>query len=274
MIEPLRSRFLTFGAMRRGFVGKALLVALVLAGCRMAVAFVDPPNDPAETKPAETKPGDAKPGDANPSEPSAGDDDLRPGSVACANLVYGNGKTSVCFSPQFLAEVGKQTNIVTRSRFAPVKLESPRLFEFPFAVWTGEGNFQLTPEQRANLRNYLTNGGFIVASAGCSSPEWAQSCRRELDRAFPEVKLTKIDFSHPLFHTVHNIPRLECKKGAGKEAVLEGLEIDGRIVLVYSVDGLNDTANAGSKNCCCCGGNEINNALKINVNLLAYALTH
>ena len=44
-------------------------------------------------------------------------------------------------------------------------------------------------------------------------------------------------------------------------------------MLILSPDGLNDTANAGPS-CCCCGGNEIKSAKEINVNLLAYALTH
>ena len=51
------------------------------------------------------------------------------------------------------------------------------------------------------------------------------------------------------------------------------LEIDGKIVLIFSKDGLNDTGKVGG-NCCCCGGNEIKNARQINVNLLAYTLTH
>ena len=35
---------------------------------------------------------------------------------------------------------------------------------------------------------------------------------------------------------------------------------------------LNDTPH--STGCCCCGGNELENAIDINVNILAYALTH
>lgn len=250
---------LAFSFTGHGAVRRAVLFSAVLASCKLAVAFIDPPSDPVETPAVETV--------------DAEEEELKPGTVACANLVYGTGKTSVCYSPQFLAEVGRQTNIVTQSRFSPVKLESSRLYQYPFAVWTGEGRFDLTPEQRTNLKSYLTNGGFIVASAGCSSPEWVESCRRELGATFPELKLDRIDFSHPLFHTVNNITRLDCRK-VPKEAALEGLEIDGRIVLVFSADGLNDTANAGSKSCCCCGGNEIRNARQINVNLLAYALTH
>jgi hypothetical protein len=50
------------------------------------------------------------------------------------------------------------------------------------------------------------------------------------------------------------------------------MTVNGKLALVFSADGLNDTANA--KNCCCCGGNEIVQAEFLNVNLLAYALLH
>jgi hypothetical protein len=121
------------------------------------------------------------------------------------------------------------------------------------------------------MRNYLEGGGFIIASAGCSSPEWQASFRRALAEVFPELQLSPLDQSHPVFHTVYDIHLLELKHSS--EAHLEGLEIDGKIVLIFSPDGLNDTGMAGG-NCCCCGGDEIRNARQMNVNLLAYALTH
>ena len=154
----------------------------------------------------------------------------------------------------------------------PIKLESIEMYEHPFAVMTGEGSFRLSELQRTNLRNYLVGGGFLVASAGCSSPEWSSSFRREIQKTFPDIKLTRLDLSHPIFHTVYDITRLDLTKSRGQSG-LEGLSIDGKIVLVFSADGLNDTHHAGG-NCCCCGGNEIRNARQINVNLLAYALTH
>src|SRR5262245_34441307 len=95
-------------------------------------------------------PPDEKPADPPAAAPST----LAPGTVTCANLVYGKGKTSVCYSPEFLAEAGRQTNIVTQSAFTPVKLDSGKLYQYPFAVWTGEGSFQLTTEQRESLRQY------------------------------------------------------------------------------------------------------------------------
>jgi hypothetical protein len=194
------------------------------------------------------------------------------GLVRCANLIYARSKTSVCFASQFLAEVRKLTHINTDSSFTPVKLEDDDLLRHPFAVMTGEGGFNLTPEQRDCLRRYLTSGGFLLASAGCSSEPWDSSFRRELAQIMPDRPLVKLPMDHPVFNTVHEITKIRTKNPKIVPE-LEALVIDDRIVLVYSPHGLNDTSNAGG-NCCCCGGNEILDARRINVNLLAYALTH
>ena len=191
--------------------------------------------------------------------------------IQCANLIYGHNKTSVCFADAFLAKVQRDTNIRTNRRFFPVKLDSGELFQYPFALMTGEGSFSLTPAQRRNLRNYLLRGAFLVASPGCSSSEWDASFRAEFARTFPDMKLQKLPMTHPIFRTVYRIDSLQTKHPV--QACLEALEVDGKIVMVYSREGLNDTGSAGP-GCCCCGGNEITNAQQVNVNLLAYALTH
>ena len=198
--------------------------------------------------------------------------EAEPGAVRCANLIYADHKTSVCFSSEFMSQIRRDSHVRTNPQLVPVELAATEIYQFPFAVMTGEGAFTLTQPQRDNLRSYLSNGGFLVASAGCSSAPWTSSFRSEIAKVFPELKLSTLEYSHPVFHTVYDIDRLDCKKSFG-EAHLEGLEIDGKIVLIFSSDGLNDTAKAGGQ-CCCCGGNEITNARQVNVNLLAYALTH
>ncbi len=195
------------------------------------------------------------------------------GVVRCANLIYGTNKTSVCFSDEFLVQIQKDTHIKTYRRFYPVKLESGELFEFPFSVMTGEGAFGLSDQQRQNLRDYLLNGGFVIASAGCSSKPWNDSFKREIEQMFPDVALNQLDASHPIFHTVYDITSSKYKSGANKLPDLFGLDVDGKTVMIWSPDGLNDTANAGPS-CCCCGGNEVKSARQLNVNILAYALTH
>lgn len=203
----------------------------------------------------------------------AGDDkELTPGVVQCANLIYANNKSSVCFSSKFMDQIEQQTNVITSGKFSPVQVDSAELYKYPFAVMTGEGAFRLTQPQRDSLRDYLMNGGFLVASAGCSGTPWGESFMQEIQQVFPDLRMIDLPFDHPVFHTVFEISRLPTSHGHA-DAKLKGLEIDGKIVLVFSADGLNDTANAGGK-CCCCGGAEVQNARQVNVNLLAYALTH
>jgi hypothetical protein len=192
------------------------------------------------------------------------------GVVQVANLVYAESKSSKCFSDHFLAEAERVSSISTSRRFHAVKLSSEELFEFPLVIMTGEGAFQLPDAERSLLRKYVERGGFLLASAGCSSPDWDRSFRAEMARVFPEYELKAVATDHPVFHTVTDIERLQATHGNVRP--LEGVSIGGRLGVLYSVDGLNDTSHA--QGCCCCGGNEITNAMQINVNILAYALTH
>lgn len=190
--------------------------------------------------------------------------------VQCANLIYARSKSSVCFSHKFLATVEKETNIVAKKTFTPVKLARAKLFNYPFAIMTGEGKFSLPAGEIKALRSYLTRGGFLLASAGCSSQDWDRSFRRAMKKVFPQKKLRKIPLSHPIYRTVFDIKSVKLKSGG--TALLEGIEVDGKIVVVHSSEGLNDTANV--KGCCCCGGNEVRNCHELNVNIFTYALTH
>jgi len=192
------------------------------------------------------------------------------GVVQVANLVYAGTKSSRCFSDYFLITAEKETNISTSRRFHAVKLGSEAIYDFPLLMMTGEGEFTLTDVERQNLRRYVERGGLLVASAGCSSNEWDRAFRREMALVFPKIPLRAIGMDHPLFHTVYDIKSLDVTHG--KPNPLEGISIGGRVGVVYSHDGLNDSHH--STGCCCCGGSELTNAVQINVNILAYALTY
>jgi hypothetical protein len=205
-------------------------------------------------------------------EPTKGEP--RPGksAVRVATASYAGGKTSECFSDGFLAAVERHTKIPVDRHFTKVELASERLFEFPFLVMTGEGRFELPDIEARSLRAFLDRGGFILASAGCSDDKWAASFRLALQQVYKDRKLQPLSLDHPVFHTLYDITQLRGKKRPVTD-VIYGLEIDGRLVMVFSPMGLNDTANAGG-GCCCCGGNELRDADLINANILAYALTH
>lgn len=193
------------------------------------------------------------------------------GVVQVANLVYAGTKSSRCFSDQFLIKAEKESSISTSRRFHAVKLSGESIYEFPLLIMTGEGDFQLSQAERDGLRRYVERGGFLLASAGCSSTEWDRAFRREMAATFANLPLKSIEISHPMFHTVYEIKELRSAHGSSPRP-LEGVTIGGRLGVVYSQDGLNDTPH--TTGCCCCGGNELENAIEINVNILAYALTY
>ncbi|MEL6109326.1 MAG: DUF4159 domain-containing protein [Planctomycetota bacterium] len=190
--------------------------------------------------------------------------------VQVAQLVYAGDKSSECFSDHFLLKAEKDTALTTSRRFHTVKLASQEIYQFPLVIMTGEGEFSLTEEERKNLRQFVEKGGFLLASAGCSSTEWNQSFRREMTKVFADAPLEPLSMEHLIFHTVYDISRLEAKNADIKP--LEGIHLGGRLGVLYSQDGLNDTSH--TEGCCCCGGNEITNSEMVNVNILVYSLMH
>jgi len=195
---------------------------------------------------------------------------LTPGVLPCGNLIYAGSRSSICFAEKFLSDVAAGTTLKVEKKFRAVRLDSDRLFDLPFCVFSGEEAFTLTERERKNLRHYLMNGGFLVSSPSCSNADWDKSLRKEIALALPEYALTKIPMTHPMFSVVNKIATLSCKEG--NTAMLEGVEINGRLVMVHSKEGLNDVHNA--QGCCCCGGNEILQSAQVNVNLFTYAVLY
>lgn len=245
---------------------------IVMASFNLSAQDSDPPStNPVDgtAKKQETDSGTAAPTIQPIPDPKqvGGEPD---GVVQVANLVYAGTKSSECFADHFLVQAEQDSSISTSRRFHAIKLSSSEIYNFPLVIMTGEGAFTLPDAERENLKRFVERGGFLLASSGCSSQEWDSSFRREMAAVFGESRLVPIGMEHPLFHTVYDITEL---KGAhGKIRPLEAISFEGRIGVLYSQDGLNDTAH--TTGCCCCGGNEITNSIQINVNILGYALTH
>lgn len=274
------------------YLRRKIAYVALLAFAGLAAAPLDSPSADAADEPApapataaktadDAKPAATKSAGAKPNDPKAAGETKRgtepknvggepDGVVQVANVVYAGFKSSKCFSDHFLVDAEKDAVISTSRRFHAVKLASDEVYGFPLIIMTGEGAFQLPDAERKNLRQFIERGGFLLASAGCSSEEWDRSFRREMALVFPDRSLAALGMEHPVFHTVHDINQLEAKHGTPKP--LEGISFNGRLGVIYSQDGLNDTAN--TQGCCCCGGNEIYGAAKVNVNILVYAVTH
>jgi hypothetical protein len=249
----------------------AVIATSVLAGASDGASGTDTPatRDTASDNASDTA-ADSSPG--SPASPAT-----QPGAeglVRVGMLVYADGKTGVCFADGFLATVGRETQVNLSRRMEAVDLSSDDLYRYPFVVMSGTGAFRLSPREVEQLRSYLSRGGFVLASAGCSDRAWADSFRQVIRDLWGPSRLQPIDAQHSVLHTLFELDRLTARKPTTPAgAVLFGLEIGDRLAAVFSPLGLNDTANAG-RGCCCCGGNELRQARLINANILAYTLTH
>ena len=210
-------------------------------------------------------PGWAGPGQKPSSSNQPAQSDLA--LLQCGNLTYAGNKSSVCFSDAFLGEVADSTNLRVNKKFCPVRMDADALFDFPFCVMSGNESFTLTQKERQALQKYLTQGGFLLVSPGCSDGDWDKSFRDEMKICFPDHPLKQIPMTHPIFSVVNPISKLTER--SGKTVYLEGIEINGRLTVVYSKEGLNDAHKAAG--CCCCGGNEIREPARVNVNVFVYA---
>lgn len=195
--------------------------------------------------------------------------------IVVGMLTYGSGHGPKCFAAGFLDDVARKTELNVKREFKEVALGSDELFSYPFVVMSGEGDFKLTDKEVENLRAYLKKGGFVLASGGCSSGEWGSAFEAAMKRVMPKdyaKKIKELPLDHAVFHTLYDIDSLQTRQATDEKISIYGLETEGRLSLIYSPFGLNDTVNAGG-NCCCCGGNEIQNARYINADILAYVLS-
>ncbi len=189
--------------------------------------------------------------------------------VEIGNLTYAGDKTSVCFSDRFLTTVKVEAGIEVATRMRSVRLADPTdLASVPFAVMNGQEAFRFTPEERGNLKTWLSTGGFLLASAGCSSQQWNASFSSEMESVFGAGCMAEVGLDHAIFKTLFVITSTPLSHGG--IGSFKGLTLDGRLVCLFSPEGLNDTAH--TQGCCCCGGNEVKAAEEIVANVLVFAL--
>jgi len=160
----------------------------------------------------------------------------------------------------------------------PVLPASEKIFDYSILYLTGLRDFVLSEQEVANLRADLNQGGLLVADAACGRRVFDVAFRRELARILPEGKLRALPLDHPLYSVVFPIGSVNYTDLVRSEMpelnapTLEGLEIDGRLAVVYSRFSLG------------CGWEQFphpynrgyaqDDAVRLGVNIFAYGMTH
>jgi hypothetical protein len=159
-------------------------------------------------------------------------------SVAITRLQYDGGGdwyANPSSLPNLLAAVRERTGIPVARREISVRPLDPALRDHPYLYMTGHGNVSFTPAERAALREYLLDGGFLHADDNYGLDE---SFRREIALIFPDAELTEIPPSHPVFHTFYDLsdglPKIHEHDGKPPQAF--GIFHGGRLVVFYSYE--------------------------------------
>ncbi|MDZ4819242.1 MAG: DUF4159 domain-containing protein, partial [Planctomycetota bacterium] len=156
--------------------------------------------------------------------------------------------------PGLLRAIERETKVKVVAPPEPIEIISGKLFDNHLVFMHGRTNFRLTPAERVQLRNYLSEerGGTLLVDSICASRGFTDSLRRELAEIFPENKLEPIPKNHEMFtkqfggfdlSTVsRRIPRARAAGDRAEAEIqrgppeLEGIKIgaSGRYAVIFS----------------------------------------
>jgi hypothetical protein len=118
---------------------------------------------------------------------------------------------------------------------AHVEVGGPDIFNYPFLHMTGHGRWALSDAEAQNLRKYLEAGGFLHIDDNYGLDPYV---RPALKKAFPELELVELPFSHPIYHQKFNfnngLPKVH--EHDEKPPKGYGLIYKGRLVCFYSYE--------------------------------------
>lgn len=167
-------------------------------------------------------------------------------------------------------------NLNLKTNFAPqeaiVEVGSTDVFNYPFLYLTGHGNVVFSTQEAANLRKYLTGGGFLHIDDNYGLDKFI---RLEMKKVFPELSFVELPPDHSLYNQKFKFPKglPKIHEHDGKPARGYALLWHGRIVCYYTFEC--DLGNGWEDFGTHPGDTQEKrlSALKMGANLIQYALT-
>ncbi len=131
--------------------------------------------------------------------------------------------------------------------YATVEAGSADVFNYPFTYMTGHGNVVFSTQEAENLRAYLMGGGFLFINDDYGMDPYIRPAMKKI---FPDMELTELPFSHPIFHQMYEFPNgiPKIHEHDGKPPRAYGIIWQGRLVAFYNYesdlgDGWDDVHN-------------------------------
>ena len=174
----------------------------------------------------------------------------------------------------------RESNLDVVTRYRPIRLTAPDLYTCPILYMAGHYGFEFSEKERAALAGHLRRGGFLLVDNCCGPEPFATAFQTLLRQTFPEATLELLPPNHPIFRgqpgfdvtTVHYGPDVAREQPHLNVPELWGLEIDGRLALVYSPFALG--CGLEGREFDGCWGLTAQDARRLTANIILYALTH
>ena len=157
-----------------------------------------------------------------------------------------------------------------------LSLEDPEIFKNPVLYMWEPGYWRITDAEAENLRKYLLKGGFIIFDD--FEVDHLDNLKEQFRRAMPHAEFIKLDTSHRIFHTFFemnsiNVPHPTMNVQPAYYAVFEDNDPTRRILALANHNS--DIAEYWEWS----GQGFLpvyttNDAYKLGVNYIIYALTH
>lgn len=214
-----------------------------------------------------------------------GEDRIERGLLEIAKIKHAGGwDTAPKALRNLLLTINETVGLAASTRPKALPLMSDDVYNHPLLYMHGRHAFQLSGQERTQLAEYLSRGNVLFADACCGAPQFDRSFRAMIAQTFPDAKLKRIPVDHELFSSTigHDIRRVERRvpvsgRNAKFEArvergepFLEGIEINGRLAVVYSKYDISCALERQST--AACRGYVQEDAMKIAVNVVLYAL--
>jgi hypothetical protein len=159
-------------------------------------------------------------------------------------------------------------------------LDDPELSRYPVAYLSEPGGWQPTEAEAAALRNYLLKGGFLIVDdfdEQCTGGGDMPNFVTQMSRVLPRARLLEIPRDHAIFDSFFKV-NLELLGGGGRRFGAQWLGVfqdnDPTKRLMVVANYRNDIGEAWQWSDQGFNVVPTNEAYKLGVNYLIYALTH
>lgn len=184
-----------------------------------------------------------------------------------------------------LKALNQKAGMIASTKPLNLPASDPSLMKYPLLYMHGRTQFSLSKTEQATLKQALENGAVLFADACCGSQPFDRSFRQMIREMFPTKQLKRIPVSHSLFteqtgHDVRKVRRRQMEvdevnqplkaKTVIVEPLLEGIEIDGHLAVIYSKYDISCALEQQAS--VACAGYIPQDAVNLALNIVRYAL--